>query len=266
MAKEKKKTWNWNNKLYIKIYEAAKDGYTDKQIAATCGMSYSMFCYHKKRKGTIRWALKRARTKVKTGVDNVLEHVYGRLSDEHKALYDEICVLGKKNVKNGYEKVRLLMENQGENVQKQLFLYALVKCNFIQSKARKKCCVSLKKVQEWMTDPAFVAFLDEIQEGADDFYHDHFNKAVQNGETQAIIHAMKTKLRHRGFGEVSKLEVEGNVNVTGKLELDVSALSLSAQREIAQQLESQEKEAERLEEVRISSGARLQIPHSKDKK
>lgn len=265
-AKRRKVKGQWSNKLYVKLYQAALESTEDKTVAATCGISYSMLNYHKKNKSTVRWLLKEARKKRgKTGVDNVLDFVYDRLSNEHKVIYDEICQLGKKGVKNGYEQARKLMENKGEAAQKQMFLYSLIHCNFNQSKARKRCCVTLKQVQKWMNEPEFADFLEEVNQGFKDFLQGALVQAVQDGDTQAIIFANKTKNRDRGFGDVSKLEIEGNVNHRVKMDLDLSELSVGAQREVFALLKKQERTQQQLEEHNLHNGTSLQIPHFKDK-
>jgi len=268
MKTKKRVRGKWSNRYYVLFYRLAVKGYNDKKIAASCGVPIDTFNTWKKKKPTVKWLLKEARKPGgESSVDNVLEFIYNRLPPEHKKLYDEIMSVSGKKEKNGYERVRKLLENHGDETKKMLFLYAIVNSNFNKSEACRKICISTDVLARWMRDKNFVKMLDNVQEGLHDFYEGALVQAVGDGDTQAIIFANRTKNKARGYGD--KLEVDhthkGRIDHSHTFQLDIEKLSLKAQREVFDQIEAYEKKQERIEEMNLGKGQQLQIPHKNGK-
>ncbi len=263
-TKRRKRVYGkWQNRYYVDIYILASKGYNDTQIAGALSIPLDTFKGWKKRKPTVKYALKEGKNPSKNGaITNVLDFVYDRLPDTHKELYDEIMRAGdKKNEKNGYERVRKLLENEGEDTRKMLFLYAIVNSNFNKSAAMKKVCVSTTVLSRWMKDPEFTSLMDRIHDGMKDFYEGALVQACADGETQAIIFANRTKNKDRGYGDKLEMEHTGKITHEHTFQLDIAKLSLKAQREVFSQMEAFEKQQEQMEEVALAKGNQLQIPH-----
>jgi hypothetical protein len=97
---------------------------------------------------------------------------------------------------------------------------------FNPSKALKTLGLSKARLDKWVSDdPDFAKLVDEIHWHKKNFYESKFNQAVNDGELPAVLHAAKTILSDRGFGDKRKVEISGTIqhNVTV---LDVAQLDL----------------------------------------
>lgn len=86
-----------------------------------------------------------------------------------------------------------------------------------EGRVRRSCAlvnVDRSIYADWLkNDPAFAEQVKSVEQSVDDWYEDAFKSLVKEGNPQAVIHAAKTRLRGRGYGE--KLEVDAHVTGSG---------------------------------------------------
>lgn len=254
----------FKTRYYIEVYRLAAAGQTRRDIAATLGINFETLQLWCKKKKTLRWAYYEGRNpKGRTTVDNIMDYVAGRLPKEQLDLYNEIRRFNKDE--EGYERVRQLLEGKGDTVKQHLFLHAYVSSNFDKTRAMRQICITTKTLSRWMQNPHFTELFKSIDDAMDDFYLGSLNKAIKDGDTQAIIHAAKTRLRKRGFGEKMEVSHVHEGTITHAFQLDFTKLSLRAQKEVMAQMEEQDRKTEQLEEKTISNGQQLLMSPKKEK-
>lgn len=234
MIKARTKKKIWRDEFYVTVYESAKAGMRNEEIAGVLGCTPLTFAQWCKTKRALADALARGRAKDKP---TFTEYVYGRLPLSLKKVWKKINRMSEEA--NGLVKVQRILENKGEHVQQHLFIYAFCNCNFNASRALRKLGLSKATLNKWVeSDPNFVALFEEIDWHKANFFEDALVKKIKAGDIHAIIFANKTFNRDRGYGEKTQVEVSGEVNHTHKIlnEDVLSRLSLACRQELLQAL------------------------------
>lgn len=226
MLKGTKKVKNprkWKDRYYVLIYQYARSGCSDGEIARLLKVRRSTFDNWKLSKPALRDALARARgTKGERGSESLHQYVYKNLSPRNKALWDELEAAWKMD--NPYQFVEKIMVGKGRRTRQMMWLHALFTSNFNGSEACRKAGVPKTMLDHWIrTDPAFVDMLKEVEWHKQNFFEEGFIKAVERGETAAVVHAAKTQLADRGYGPKGKTV---NVNVNGTVNHQHNGLSI----------------------------------------
>ena len=105
-------------------------------------------------------------------------------------------------------------KHKGLAPRKKAMLEALGKTLGIVYGASQKVGINPCTHWEWMkTDPEYKRLVDELENKKCDVIETAFLNLVDEKNPQAVIHAVKTKLKHRGYGEEST--VNNNVNGGG---------------------------------------------------
>lgn len=176
----------------------------------------------------LRIGLRRARRirANKNGKDlSFRDYVYKQLPGHLRELWKEITKY--ENAKGGTAKVEALLERSGVPARQNIFIHALFHSNFNASQACRKANISKTCLDEWINnDPNFGELIDEIQWHQENFFESAFCRLIRAGDTSATIHAVKTKLRHRGFGDKTVIDINRtttlNMNVIKISDLDLS--------------------------------------------
>lgn len=257
IKKRKIKCHKWKNRYYVEAYQFAALGYSDKRTAETLGIALSTYRTWMRERPTLRWSVKQGRQKGgRYATEHVLDYIYKRLTDEHKAVYDEIREVDKG--KNSYQRIAAILDHHGDAVRKHIFLYALVSSNFNKSEAMRKCCISARTLSNWMLrDKRFAGFMEEVKENYKDFLQSALNKKIKEGDAQAIIFANKTLNRDRGFGEKMEIEHTGKIEHSHMISVDPTKLSHRAQREIMSLLDEEDKLLNKDGEMDLGNGQKL---------
>jgi len=225
----------WKNKFIIEVYELAKSGMTESQIANTFGISLPTFRVWEKKKPIFKMALQQGRKQNKKPNNktfNFSDYVYKRLSSDLKKIYDRINKFDKE--KNGIEKIEALLAKRGKTVRQHLFVYAWTRSNFSLSNALRKVNISRSTFEHWKkTDPDFIKLVEEINWHKKNFFEDSLSNLVASGDTSATIFVNKTYNRDRGYHDKIDigLNVDANVNVN-MIDLNKLDLSLKTRKEI----------------------------------
>jgi len=197
---------------YVTVYELARDGLVDKQIAKTLGIAQHTLRRWCVRRPALKKALDRGRA-VRDGAGTkptFHQYVYDHLPPHLKELWDEINAC--EDLENGIERIDALLKNHGKRARQHLFLYALTQSMFNQTQALRKLGIPKKTFESWVAnDPTFAELMDEIHWYKENFFEQAFIGRVAAGDTHAIIHAVKTKCRNRGYNEKIEIEHTGMV-------------------------------------------------------
>jgi hypothetical protein len=210
--------------MYVTAYELARDGLSDEQIAKSIGVVGLTFRRWCKRKPALADAVSRGRYR-RDPQDTLTfhEYVFNHLSEHLQGLWKEINAC--EELENGVERIEALLKNKGIRVRQHLFLYALTQSMFNTSAALRKVGISRKTFSSWReNDPTFAELVDEIHWHKENFFEQAFIGRVAAGDTAAVIHAVKTKCRSRGYNE--KIEVEHTGTISHRHTVSVAELDL----------------------------------------
>lgn len=235
MAHQSKK---FNRGMYVTSYQLARDGLSDEQIAKTHGVTGPTFRTWCKKDVYLAAALQQGRRGRESGDEFTFhEYVYDHLSPHLKGLWEEINQSDKD--KHGIDVIESILEGHGTRARQQLFIYALTQSCFNISQSLRKVGLSKNTLEKWKhSDPEFAEMISEIHWHKDNFFEQALMCRVAAGDTSAIIHVAKTKLRSRGYNEKIEIEHTGmiqhehNVNVMDlKLPIEARKAILEALRD-----------------------------------
>lgn len=201
----------WQDMFYLRAYELSMLGWTEKQICSDIGADLVTFKRWKEERPVLLAALERGKKKSKEKELGFAGYIYEQLPEHLKELWDRIdrC----SHIEGGMLKAEALLEEGGKMARQHLFLYALVKSNFSQTKACRAVNVSKSMLDEWIeTDPNFHELIQEIHWHKGNFFEEALIDKVKDGDAGSIIFANRTFNKDRGYGEKSTLELTGNVN------------------------------------------------------
>lgn len=227
-----KKTYKFDDTVYVTAYELARDGHSDTQVAKAMGVTYLTFRAWKRKYPALVDALERAR-RYKTPTNNFTfqDYVYERLEPEHRAMWDSI--MAWETIPGGYEMIEAMLANEGTQTRQALFIHALTQTAFNISKAMRLIGVPRRVYEDWRkNDPDFAALVEEIFWHKKNFFEQAFIGRVAAGDTPAIIHAVKTQCRDRGYNDKIEVEYSGTVDHTHTIDLATLDLDVTTRRAI----------------------------------
>jgi len=229
----------WTDEHILTTYELAHKGYTQNQIAQLLGTTAQGFVHWKKRHPLLREALRRGwRGRIRSSTFSLREYIYGRLAPELQAIWNKIMAWERED--NGIAKVEALLRQQGKFARQSLFLHALLAFHFSLTRACETVNITRQIFYHWKeTDPDFAALMAGITEIQDDFFEEHFCRLVAAGDSPATIWAVKTRLRHRGYGVRIQHDVDGHITHS-VIAVDDLDLDLETKKKILQQLRTKQ--------------------------
>lgn len=222
MATKTIKPTKFKNRMYVDIYRFARDGMSDNQIAGALGVAYLTFRDWRRRDPDVEYALSEGRNK---GPEYTFgDYIYDHLDPDIREVWDRINAVDQ-NEPNAVTIVESLLASQGVKARQRLFLHALTNSLFNVSKSLKKVGLSKNMFDHWcQRDPDFAEMVREIAWHKDNFMESSLLGRVAAGDTSAIIHVARTKLRHRGYND--KIEVEHTGTVKHEHTVSVADLDL----------------------------------------
>lgn len=205
----------WKDVYYVKLYQQALLGHTDKRIAEKLGVSHMALIKWKKQDPAVRHALREARLKL-IEPENVTfkDYVYARLPERLQKLWDKIHKLEKANKPH---KVRLILDNKTSKRSRQhLWIHAYVHYNFNKTAACRAVHVPNDTLTAWKRDPQFVELIAAMEDAKRDLFEESLVQLVRSGDPSAVIFANKTMNAKRGYSQPKEINhtVKGNVSVS----------------------------------------------------
>jgi len=238
---------NYGNKfkstMYVTTYELAREAMADCDIAGALGVTAATFRIWWQKDPALKEALDKGRgNRGSMAGDEVTfqEYIYDHLSPNLRELWKEINAC--EELENGRERVNALLENQGKRARQHLFLYALTQSLFNVSKSLRKLSISRKTYETWRkNDPDFLDLMDEIHWHKKNFFEQAFMYQVATGNPNAIIHAVKTQCKDRGYNDKLELEVSGTVTHNHLLSVSDLNLDISVKKSILEAIRERRK-------------------------
>lgn len=210
--------------MYVTAYELARDGLSDQQIAKTLGVAGITFKGWCNRRPALADAVARGRYRRDPGDEFTFHnYIYDHLSPHLQEVWKDInaCEL----LENGVERVEALLANTGIRARQHLFLYSLTQSAFNISKSLRKLNIPRRSYEDWCAnDPDFAELIDEIHWHKKNFFEQAFIARVKAGDTPAVIHAVKTMCRDRGYSD--RVEVVHSGTVTHNHAVNITDLAL----------------------------------------
>ena len=218
-----------NHTTAVTVYRLARGGATDAEICRVLGIGTDTMVRWKQELPDVAYALEEARQQNGKEAETFTDYVYGWLSPEARAVWDELC--WAEDQPDAPERVEDLLRNHGRVFRQRMFVHALVHTTFNASRACRMVGINFTTYRAWMRQAPFRTLIDEVRWHRDNFFENALMDQVAKGETAAILHVAKTKLRHRGYG--THVEVEAKVtNQQPELDFGDLDLPLETQREI----------------------------------
>jgi len=199
----------WKDSYYVRIYQLAREGAKDAQIARALGVTPATFVVWKKKKPAINKALYEARGKGPTH-EQFGDYVYKRLSPALKEVWDKVVLLDRQP--NGIQRIEAMLAENGTRVRQHLFVHALIHANFNMSEACRRVNVTKATFSSWVRDdPEFAALTDEIFWHRQNYCEGALFKLIRRGIPSAILFANETLNAQRGYARKTNLQVAGTV-------------------------------------------------------
>lgn len=202
-----KKT-KWREEYLLQIYELAKQGFSDKGIAQSLGVSWYTFATWKRKKPAVQEALRQAKEKPHA-TESFRDFVYGSLPPDLQKLWREINRVA--DAPSGRTRVQQLLSPVAKRNRQHLFLYALIHTNFNTTAACRKLNLPMGELENWKDEPQFVKLLHGMHQCKKDFFESHLMKLVKRGDSSAILFANRTINRDRGYNDKVEMSVSGEV-------------------------------------------------------
>jgi hypothetical protein len=237
-----KRNGKWQDGHYVTVYELAREGMTEKQIAATMGISLPTLARWKSQRPALRdaWDRGKGRTASEDRY-SFREYVYQRLPADLRGLWDEIMAC--ETEANDIARVEAMLTAHGKRARQHLFIYALTSSNFNISRAMQRLNIPRKTFEAWVAnEPDFAELMAEIHWHKKNFFEDALIQRVQAGDTPAVIYAAKAQLRDRGYNDRVDVAVKQDVSITATsvaVNVDELGLPLDTRRQILEAMRQQ---------------------------
>jgi len=234
----------WKDSFYVAVYNLARMGLKETQLAKALGISLPTFRSWERKKDAFKSAIQKGRKEYR-GRNNKTasfgDYVYNRLPKELRLIWNKINRLDKKP--KGLEEIEAILDRKGKRVRQQLFLHAWISGNFSVSEALRKVNINRSTLERWKKqDAGFADLVKEIPWYRKNFFEDHLSRLVAGGDSGAIIFVNRTYNRDRGYNE----KVDIDMNLSGELNqnvmsVDMMKLPLQTRKEILKSLRQNKK-------------------------
>lgn len=227
---------SWKDEWFVKAFRLAGDGLPDRDIAAALGVPMKVFALWLGRKPALREGLAEARKAKGEGYADFRSFVYEKLPRKARELWDELDAADRlPDVDRGKRAKRMgameMIDKAPAQMQQSLFLHALVKCNFITSRACMKTGISPRLVQDWMArSNDFKKLVEGVIQHKKDFFESALIDLVRSGDSAATIFANKTLNKDRGYAPDTTIQIESTV--VHKQQVAIDELPVDAQRAV----------------------------------
>lgn len=195
----------------VDIYRYARMGMSDQDICRSMEIGHNVLTEWKKRKPDVVKALELGRQAQKES-ESWVTFIYGRMRPELRELWDQIRGLTKS--RSAGVEIETLLADRGEKIRQELYLHALVFCNYNPSKAMACVNVDKKTVTHWKeSNPNFAELIEEMQWHKGNFFEEALHKLVQSGDRAAVLFGNRTINRDRGYGNKVEVSHGGQVDI-----------------------------------------------------
>lgn len=209
--------------MYVTVFELARSGQSNQEISRTIGVDTGTLKRWMRTNKHFKEAITRGRRGGTFANEQTFgDYVYQCLPPHLKEVWEELTYA--EDEPDGHNRVYALLRDQGKVARQRLFVHALVHTMFNVSRACRMLAMGRRVFEEWCKEPTFAELIDEIFWHRDNFFEQALIGLVAGGDTAAILHVAKTKLRHRGYNpqtEVVATSTTGDTVDFGDLDLPV---------------------------------------------
>ena len=239
----------WKEDYIFDVYEMLKAGIHPRDISKKWGISIHTYEMWKKRKPKFKDAVLRGlgKGKYKPVEPKFNEYVYSRLPSELKDLWDDIQFVDDDSDKSDW--LERMLKGEGETARKQLFIYALAKCNFNPSEALYKTNVSRFMLEKWTReDLEFQKMLKEIHWHKKNFFEGALVNLVRRGDPTSVRFVNETFNKDRGYNKQIDLNINENISIEDKRDLNNLDIPIETRRLLLEAMQQEAIEEEITEE------------------
>ena len=227
----------WIDDHIITVYELAKQGKKEAEMAKELGVSLPT--YHKWKNGRpiFKEAIKRGRNYYRLRDEQGMlfsDFLIQKLSPDMQKQWNKINRFSK--AKGGTAKIDAILENKGVPFRKSLFLKAWFSRNWNISAALKLVGLSRNTFEMWKrSDPKFLELVEEIEWCRDNFFEEQVMMQIKGGDTSILKQVMASKLAHRGYANKSEIDMNLTGGLTTKIvSIDDLNMTLEQKKELLQ--------------------------------
>ena len=240
----------YHPKMILEIYDLARDGLSDTQIAKQLGVSREIFKIWKKKKPSVLRALKRGRGKTEGPTETMMEYVYNRMDPNIKQYYDLLCQWEKDP--NFLLRAEGLLKHKGKDVRQSLFIQFLIARSFDASQACRMTGIPKSTLDTWVrSDPRFAELIQEVQWHKQNLLEGQYWKLVKQKSEAMIALGMKSFNAKRGFGETKTIQHEGSIQHDHDHNVQIEQLPIKLRKKVLLALEQGKNPGESIPEAEI---------------
>lgn len=229
----------WDDRFYVRIYELRRSGINSKQsVAQVLGLHPQTIHRWFNENEALQDAWERGAANKEDKEDfSFKDYVFDRLPLPLQTVWNGIMGVNDADEPDAQIKIQALTGGLSKKSRQRLLLFALTQSQYSLSIALRYVNVTARQYRKWCAeDPDFEELANEMEWHKDNFFEDQYLRLVRRGEPAAVLHAAKTRLRARGYGDVKQVDM----NVSGTIQQNVTVLnadimdqlSLSARREL----------------------------------
>jgi len=229
----------WEPIMLVHIYKMGRQKLSQSQAAASLNVAKITFETWLRQRPGCRAAWEMGYNEASmTGksIPNIVDYCYTKLPLTVRGIWDEMMDIQTDGGDPSGEATEQLLRLHGKPVRQRLFIHAIVWTNFNMNKAARLCNITFASVQSWLEDPNFRELLKELEWQKKNFFENAFLQKVAEGDSAAIIHAVKTQLKDRGYNEKVVVEHQGIVQHEHNQGFNINALlddlSINAKHEV----------------------------------
>jgi len=227
----------WIDDHIITVYELAKNGKKEAEMARTLGVSLPTYHKWKNSKPIFKSAIKRGRNYYRRRDEQGMifsDFLIQKLSPDLQKYWNKINKFSK--AKGGTAKIDAILENKGVPFRKSLFLKAWFSRNWNISAAMKLVGLSRNTYEMWKrSDPKFLELVEEIKWCQDNFFEEQVMMQVKAGDISILKEIMASRLAHRGYGRKTEIDMNLTGGLTTKIvSIDDLNMTLEQKKELLQ--------------------------------
>ncbi len=262
-GKQEKKATKYKASMCFTMYEFAKSGHSESDIAEALGISRPTLASWKQEYSMVRLAMTKGFEyyQREQGTESFYSFVVGALPDDLVPLWDEL--IDSQGDPSAIKRLERMMESHGKKAKMRLFLHALVFCDFSIGKACSMVNIGYQTFQQWkMHDLDFARLINEVLERKKDFVEGALLRLVKQGVPSAVIHANKTLNADRGYSTKVEVRHSGGVEVSLK-QVPVAQLPITLEEKKRILVAIRQMMAERRDQSALTGSTQLLLGASK---
>jgi hypothetical protein len=260
-SKKKPAPVPWDDSFYVRAYELARTGMTEKEDAHALGVTQGRFSRWKQAKPALANALDEGHdAALENGHTDFLGFVAGRLPPHLLRIWNELELSPRRGHYDPVteewvpppprtvttRQLEQVLTKNGKQVRQMLFIHSLIESTFNVSLSLRKLNIPRKTYEQWLNhDVEFAELMREVIEAKKDFFESSFIRLVRAGNVNAVIYGVQTQCIDRGYGRKAEIKIDQqstvNVNVTVVDPDVIDAMPLEVRRKLAESIDAAER-------------------------